>query len=64
MEAYLKPYKIWPGIFRTLPEDIIQNLVQLLDMKKPGILVILEYSELFHNCILQYIQNPVIFTKI
>ena len=29
----------------------IQNLMQCLHMQKPGILGILEYSELFHNCI-------------
>ena len=35
-----------PAIFRH-----IQNLVQLLHTQKPGILEILEYSALFHNCI-------------
>ena len=33
-------------------------------MQKPGTFGILEYSELFHNCILTHIQNPVRFTKI
>ena len=33
-------------------------------MQKPDILGIQEYSEPFHNYILTYIQNPVIFTKI
>ena len=32
-------------------------------MLKPGIFGILKYSELFHNCISTYIQNPVMFTK-
>ena len=32
-------------------------------MEKPGILGILEYSELLHNCIPTYIENPLIFTK-
>ena len=41
-----------------------QNLVQRLHMKKPDILGILEYAELFHNYIPTYIQNPVIFMKI
>ena len=35
----------------------IQNLVQRLHMQKPGILAILEYSELFHNCIPSHIQS-------
>ena len=42
----------------------IQNLAQLLLIQKPGLLRILEYSELFHNCIRTHIQKPVIFTKI
>ena len=42
----------------------IQNLIQRLQMQKPDILRILEYSESFHNCILMHIQSPVIFTKI
>ena len=42
----------------------IQNLVHRLPMQKSSILGILEYSELFHNCIIAHIQNPVIFTKI
>ena len=33
-------------------------------MQKPGILEILEYSELFHNYIPMHIQNPVKFKKI
>ena len=35
----------------------IQNLVQHLDIHKPGILEVLENSELFHNYILTHIQN-------
>ena len=42
----------------------MQNLLKRLHMQKPGIFRILEYSELFHNCIPTHIQNPVIFTKI
>ena len=38
----------------------IQNLVQHLHMQKPDILGILQYSELFHNCIPTHIQNPAI----
>ena len=41
----------------------IQNLVQGYHMQKPGILEILEYSELFHNCT-RCIFNTVLFTKI
>ena len=41
----------------------IQDLVQRLYTVKPGILSILEYSELFHNCIQMHIQNLVTFTK-
>ena len=33
-------------------------------MQKPGMFIILEYSERFHNCIPMHVQNPVIFTKI
>ena len=47
------------SIFRHM-----QNLVQRLHMQKPGILRILEYSELLHNCIRTHIQNPAILTKI
>ena len=70
-EAYLKPCKTlaWhiqnPAIGHysvIFKHD--QNLVQRLHMEKPGILGILEYSELLHNCIPTYIQNPVTFTKI
>ena len=42
----------------------IQNLVQRLHGQKPGKLRILEYSELFHNCVQTHVQNPVILTKI
>ena len=42
----------------------IQNLRQRFHLQKPGILGILEYSELFHNCIPTHIQNSVIFMKI
>ena len=42
----------------------IQNPVQLLHMQKPSILGILEYLELFHNCIQTHIHNPDILTKI
>ena len=33
-------------------------------MQKPDILGILQYLEPFYNCIPEYIQDPVIFTKI
>ena len=46
-------------IFRYL-----QNLMQRFHMRKPDILGILEYSELFHNDNPTHIQKPVIFTKI
>ena len=49
----------YSAIFRN-----IQNFVQRLHIQKPGILRILHYSVLFHNCILKHIQNLVIFTKI
>ena len=42
----------------------IQNLMQRVHTRKPGILRVLEYSELFHKYIPKDIQNPVIFTKI
>ena len=42
----------------------IQNLVHRLHMQKSGILGILEYSELFNNCMPTRIHNPVVFTKI
>ena len=42
----------------------IQNLVQRLHGQKPGKLRVLEYSELFNNCVKTHIQNPVILTKI
>ena len=42
----------------------IQNHVQCLHTQKPGTRGILEYPELFHNCIQKHIQNPAIFTKI
>ena len=42
----------------------IQNLVQCFHTQKLGIFEILEYSEPFHNCIPNHIQNPVIFAKI
>ena len=70
-EAYLKPCEMLmrhiqnpaighcSAIFRH-----IQNLAQHLQLQKPGILGILEYSVPFHNCIPTHIQNPVIFTKI
>ena len=60
------------GIFRTLPQDIIQpysgifrNLcnaciykINLVESWNP------EYSEPFHNYIPTHIQSPIIFTKI
>ena len=48
----------YPAIFRH-----IQNLMQRLHKQKVGIFWILEYSELFLNCIPPHIQNPAIFTK-
>ena len=42
----------------------IQAYLKPCAMQKPDILGILEYSEPFHNYILTYNQNPVIFTKI
>ena len=33
----------------------IENLAQLLHMQKPGIFGILEYSEIFYNCIPKHI---------
>ena len=70
-EAYLKPCERLAkhiqnpaiGHYSAIFSHI-QNLIQCLQMQKPGILRILEYSEPFHNCILMHIQNPVIFTKI
>ena len=71
LEAYLKSCEtltryiqnsaigLHSAIFRH-----IQNLVQHVHMQKIDILEILEYSQLFHNCILTHIQNPVISTKI
>ena len=42
-----------------------QNLVQRLHMQRPGILAILEYSELFRNCIPSHIQSYLLtFTNI
>ena len=56
----------WPKIFRRHYSAIFrhfQNLEQPLHMQKPDILRILEYSEPY-NCILAYVQSPVVFTKI
>ena len=63
-EAYLKPYdqaysKPYHMVYSTIFRHI-QNFVQRLLMQKPGILRILEYSELFHNCIPKHVENTVI----
>ena len=71
MEAYLKPCEKLAryiqnsaiGHYSTIFRHI-HNLAQLLHMQKPGILEILEYSELFDNCFATHLQNPTIFTEI
>ena len=71
LEAWLKPCENLTryiqnsaiGHYSTIFRHI-QNLAQLLHMQKPGILRILEYWKLFHNCFPTHIQNPSIFTKI
>ena len=42
----------------------IRNFAQRLHMQKPAIFRMLEYSQPFHICIPEHIQNPIIFTKI
>ena len=71
-EAYSKPLETLtrhiqnPHIARTVYSGIfrhIQNLVQPLHLQKSGISGILEYSEIFHSCIVAHTQNPIIFMK-
>ena len=70
-ETYLKPCEMLnrhiqnPAIgYYSVIFRHFQNLVQCLQMQKPGILQILEFSEPFHNCIPIHIQNTLIFMKI
>ena len=60
-EAYLKPCKT---LSRHIQNPVIRHFSHIQACSEPGILGILKYSELFHNCIPTHIQNPVIFTKI
>ena len=56
-----------PAIVRTVYSGITQPYskpCKTLHMQQPGMLAILEYSELFYNCIQMHIENPVIFAKI
>ena len=52
-QTYSEPcHGHYSAIFRH-----IQNLMQCLHMQKPGILRILEYSELLHNCVATRIRT-------
>ena len=42
----------------------IHNLVERLHLQKPGMLAILQYSELFYYCIPTHTHNPLILRKI